>query len=96
MFRVREAAADSAGQALRGVWGGKMTLEADFRSLLAEATSSVEDDEAYSAGLADQGILVLPGSVVEVPGWFRLSLTASDEMVERAIPRFAAALDASG
>jgi aspartate aminotransferase len=58
--------------------------------------SPIEDDEAYSARLADHGILVLPGSVVEVPGWFRLSLTASDEMVERALPRFAAALGASG
>ena len=26
---------------------------------------------------------------------FRLSLTASDDMVDRAVPRFAAALDAS-
>jgi aspartate aminotransferase len=58
--------------------------------------SPIEDDEAFSAVLADHGILVLPGSVVEVPGWFRLSLTASDEMVERALPRFEAALDASG
>jgi aspartate aminotransferase len=58
--------------------------------------SPIEDDESFSAVLADHGILVLPGSVVEVPGWFRLSLTASDEMVERAIPRFAAALAASG
>ena len=56
----------------------------------------MEDDEAFSAVLADHGILVLPGSVVEVPGWFRLSLTASDDMVERALPGFAAALDASG
>ncbi len=58
--------------------------------------SPMEDDEAFSAVLADHGILVLPGSVVEVPGWFRLSLTASDDMVERALPGFAAALDASG
>jgi hypothetical protein len=26
-----------------------------------------------------------------VPGWFRVSLTASDDMVESGIPRFAAA-----
>jgi aspartate aminotransferase len=36
-------------------------------------------------------VLVLPGTVVEVPGWFRISLTASDQMVEDGIPRFAAA-----
>jgi len=29
--------------------------------------------------------------VVEVPGWFRISLTATDEMVERGLPGFAAA-----
>jgi aspartate aminotransferase len=38
-------------------------------------------------------VLVLPGSIVEVPGWFRISLTASDEMVERALPAFAAAFE---
>jgi hypothetical protein len=27
-----------------------------------------------------------------VPGWFRISLTASDAMVEDGIPRFAAAM----
>ena len=37
-------------------------------------------------------VLVLPGTIVEVPGWFRISLTASDEMVERGIPRFVAAM----
>jgi len=36
-------------------------------------------------------VLVLPGTAVEVPGWFRLSLTANDEMVERGIIGFAAA-----
>jgi aspartate aminotransferase len=35
---------------------------------------------------------VLPGTIVEVPGWFRISLTASDAMVDAAIPRFAAAM----
>ncbi|HEV8490382.1 MAG TPA: aminotransferase class I/II-fold pyridoxal phosphate-dependent enzyme [Candidatus Limnocylindrales bacterium] len=52
----------------------------------------IEDDEAFAARLAERGVLVLPGSIVEVPGWFRVSLTASDEMVERGLPRFAAAL----
>jgi aspartate aminotransferase len=37
-------------------------------------------------------VLVLPGTIVEVPGWFRVSLTASDEMVEASLPRFAAAM----
>jgi aspartate aminotransferase len=53
----------------------------------------IDDDEAYSARLADHGVLVLPGSVVEVPGWFRVSLTASDEMVDRGLPGFRVALE---
>lgn len=55
------------------------------------ARSPVPDDAAFSRLLAQHRVLVLPGSVVEVPGWFRISLTASDEMVEAAIPRFAEA-----
>ena len=37
-------------------------------------------------------MLVLPGSVVEVAGWFRVSLTASDAMVESGLPGFERAL----
>jgi len=52
----------------------------------------IEDDVAFCATLAENDVLVLPGSVVEVPGWFRVSLTASDEMVERGLPGFERAL----
>ncbi|HSK93175.1 MAG TPA: aminotransferase class I/II-fold pyridoxal phosphate-dependent enzyme [Candidatus Angelobacter sp.] len=55
------------------------------------ARAPIEDDAAFAELLARHRILVLPGSIVEVPGWFRVSLTASDEMVEMGIPRFAAA-----
>ena len=55
------------------------------------ARSPIPDDAAFSETLARHKVLVLPGSVVEVPGWFRISLTASDDMVDAAIPRFAAA-----
>lgn len=57
------------------------------------ARSPIPDDRAFADILARHRILVLPGTVVEVPGWFRISLTASDAMVEDAIPRFAAAMD---
>jgi aspartate aminotransferase len=39
------------------------------------------------------GSYVLPGSVFEMPGFFRISLTANDDMVERAIPGFAGAIE---
>jgi aspartate aminotransferase len=55
------------------------------------ARAPIADDVAFSDLLAKHRVLVLPGAVVEVPGWFRISLTATDEMVERGIPGFAAA-----
>jgi aspartate aminotransferase len=55
------------------------------------ARSPIPDDLAFADILAHHRVLVLPGTVVEVPGWFRISLTANDQMVEDAIPRFAAA-----
>jgi aspartate aminotransferase len=50
------------------------------------------DDIAFTARLADLGALVLPGAIVESPGWFRISLTASDEMVERGLEVFRTAI----
>jgi aspartate aminotransferase len=49
------------------------------------------DDRAFCALLAKEGVAVLPGHVVELPGYFRISLTATDEMVERSFPVFARA-----
>jgi aspartate aminotransferase len=53
------------------------------------------DDEAFVALLAEHNVFCLPGAVVEMPGHFRVSLTASDEMIERGLPGFAAALAAA-
>jgi aspartate aminotransferase len=57
------------------------------------ARSPIADDQAFTRILNRQRVLVLPGAIVEAPGWFRISLTASDEMVERGIPGFAVAMD---
>ena len=57
------------------------------------ARSPIADDVAFGEILARHRVLVLPGTVVEVPGWFRISLTASDQMVEDGIRRFSAAMD---
>jgi aspartate aminotransferase len=40
--------------------------------------------------LADRDVFVMPGSIMSRPDYFRISLTASDAMVERALPVFAA------
>jgi aspartate aminotransferase len=50
------------------------------------------DDRAFADLLLTHDILVLPGTWVELPGYFRLSLTANEEMIERSLPGFAAAL----
>ncbi len=49
------------------------------------------DDSAFCRLLVEHGNLCLPGAVLEFPGFFRISLTASDEMIERSLPGFAAA-----
>lgn len=51
------------------------------------------DDVAFCDLLGERDILVLPGSVTEIPGYFRISLTASDAMIDRALPGFEAALE---
>ena len=51
----------------------------------------IEDDVAFSDILAKQGVFCLPGSVVGMNGYLRASLTANDDMIERALPIFAAA-----
>ena len=40
--------------------------------------------------LADDDVFVMPGTMMNTPDWFRISLTASDAMVDRALPAIAA------
>lgn len=54
--------------------------------------SPIADDWQFSEVLARNNILCLPGSIVEMPGFFRLSLTANDGMIERALPSFRKAI----
>ena len=49
------------------------------------------DDWAFTRFLGERDVYVLPGTVADVPGYFRISLTASDAMIDRALPAFAAA-----
>jgi aspartate aminotransferase len=58
--------------------------------------SPIADDRAFTDLLAERDIFVLPGSMFETPGYFRISLTASDDMVERSLPGFAAAIAGVG
>lgn len=55
--------------------------------------SPIEDDVAFTDLMAEKGVLCLPGQVVEMPGYFRISLTANDDMIEQAIPKFRSFID---
>ena len=50
----------------------------------------VGDPERHWNALADSKVFVMPGSIMSSPAHLRISLTASDRMVERALPVFAA------
>lgn len=54
--------------------------------------SPIEDDKQFVKVLAEQDVFVLPGTLFDRPGYFRISLTASDEMVEFALPAFKSAM----
>lgn len=66
-----------------------ITPEATFYVLVR---SPIADDERFTKILADEDVFVLPGRMFELPGWFRISLTANDAMVERALPGFERAI----
>lgn len=55
--------------------------------------SPIDDDAAFCEMLARQDVFCLPGSVSDIPGYFRISVTASDDMVERSIPGFRRAFE---
>jgi aspartate aminotransferase len=48
----------------------------------------VEDDVEFTLRLRARKVLVLPGIAVDMPGYFRISLTATDDMIDRALPAF--------
>lgn len=47
------------------------------------------DPERHWNALADSKVFVLPGATMDSPENMRISLTASDQMIERALPAFA-------
>jgi aspartate aminotransferase len=51
--------------------------------------SPIEDDWTFIRLLEEEKIFCHPGTINEWPGYFRISLTASEEMIERSLPGFA-------
>lgn len=58
--------------------------------------SPIADDQAFADMLVEENVAVLPGRVFETPGYFRICLTANDEMIERALPGFKRAMERVG
>ncbi len=54
--------------------------------------SPITDDERFCEWLTEEKIIAMPGSFLELPGYFRLSLTATDNMIDRSLPGFARAM----
>ena len=48
------------------------------------------EEDRFVDRLADHDVFVLPGKIVELPGWIRISMTANHGMIEKAIAAFAA------
>ena len=56
--------------------------------LYVRTPEAYEDDFAFTEALARKGVLVLPAPVFHHRGFFRLALTASEDMADRALPVF--------
>ena len=84
-----EARRDRIVAALREMGYELGTPEGTFYLL---ARSPIDDDMAFMRALRRHETHVLPGTVVELPGWFRISLTANDDMVAKGLVGFAAVL----
>lgn len=53
----------------------------------------IPDAVEFCDWLSERRVYTLPGEIFERPGYFRLSLTATDAMVERALPHLAQAIE---
>jgi aspartate aminotransferase len=68
--------------------------EAGFQTLDPEGTFYLwarwpeGDPDRFWNALADRDVFVMPGTLMNVPNYFRISLTASDAMVTQALPAF--------
>ena len=74
---------DRVLEALRAFGYRVHTPEATFYLLVR---SPMPDDLAFARRMAEDKVLVLPGAGFEMPGYFRISLTGTEAMFDRALP----------
>jgi aspartate aminotransferase len=85
---------DRMFEALTGLGYDATKPEATFYMMVR---SPIADDRRFSELLARHNVFVGPGQIFELPGYFRISLTANDDMVGRSLAGFKSALeDAQG
>lgn len=70
-------------------WGYAMTHPQGTFYLWGRAPGG--DSLTFTRRLAQQGVFVMPGTLFDRPAYFRISLTASAEMIEASLPAFEAA-----
>jgi aspartate/methionine/tyrosine aminotransferase len=70
-------------------WGYRLTRPEGTFYLWGAAPGG--DGARFADALAERGVLVMPGALFDRPGDFRISLTGTAEMIERALPEFQAA-----
>jgi len=84
---------DRMASALTAMGYEVMIPEATFYMMVR---SPIADDGAFCRRLEARDIFVGPGTLFEMPGYFRISLTANDAMVEKSLAGFAAAIEPAG
>ena len=79
----------------RGAHRGRLrTLAPDGTFYLFSRWADGSPEEIWDR-LADRDVFVMPGSILAAPEHFRISLTASDAMIDKALPAFAEAREAA-
>src|SRR6185369_5240788 len=58
--------------------------------------SPLAEDHVFAELLSEYDIFCMPGAALELPGYIRLSITATDRMIDRSLPGFAAAMQRAG
>ena len=75
-------------------WGYAMTKPAGAFYLWGKAPGG--DALAFTTAMAARGVYVMPGTLFERPGDFRISLTGSQQMIEASLAAFEALADTPG
>ena len=87
MARIKEDVADLLNDVFieQLEAAGYEVVRGDATFFVYVRTPAGADDFAFAESLAKRGLLVLPAPVFHHSGYFRLALTGSDDMTERAL-----------